>query len=192
MPEKEIEQYYPKTKLHWQKWLEKNHVHKNAVWVVLKKKKSGKSTISWDEAVEVALCFGWIDSIRKTLDKESSIQFFSKRKPKGTWSKINKQKVDKLIASGDMTPAGLHCIEIAKQNGSWEILDSVEELVIPEDLELALKSKNGALDFFLSISRSKRKAMLQWLVLAKRQETREKRIKDIAVLAKKKQIPKQF
>lgn len=91
-----------------------------------------------------------------------------------------------------MTQAGLNCIEIAKQNGSWEILDSVEELTIPKDLEIELKSKANAMDFFLSLSKSIRKAMLQWLVLAKRPETRQKRIAEIAELAEQKQKPKQF
>ena len=91
-----------------------------------------------------------------------------------------------------MTPAGLKSIEIAKQNGSWTILDEVEELIIPADFETALKAKENALDFFLSLSKSVRKAMLQWLVLAKRQETRQKRIAEMVELADKKQKPKQI
>jgi len=92
--------------------------------------------------VDEALCFGWIDSIKKRLDEGRSIQFFSKRKPKGTWSKINKQKVQKFINNGQMTQAGLDCIATAKQNGSWTILDSVEALIIPKYLEKALKSQS--------------------------------------------------
>jgi len=186
------ETYYPWTKQHWRKWLVKNHIQKEAVWLVMCKKKSDKSSITWSESVDEALCFGWIDTLKKTLDEERSIQFFSKRKPKSTWSKINKQKVLKLIAAGLMTKAGLDSIEVAKRNGSWEILDSVKELLIPTDLENELMTKTTAMAFFLGSSKSVRKAMLQWIVLAKRPETRQNRINEIAQLADKGMKPKQF
>ncbi len=192
MPVSEIEKFYPRTRLQWRKWLAKNHIQKNAVWLILYKQNANKPTITWTDAVEEALCFGWIDSLKKKLDDERSVQFFSKRKPKSTWSRINKEKVQQLIVTKQMTRAGLDCIAIAKQNGSWEILDSVEALIIPIDLEAALRSKAKAMDFFLSLSKSVRKAMLQWIVLAKRQETRQKRIAEIAALAAKRQKPKQF
>src|SRR5690606_13350946 len=127
-------------------------------------------SVSWSDAVDEALCFGWIDSVKKKLDEVRSIQFFSKRKPKSTWSKINKEKVKKLIETKQMTEAGLHCIKIAKQNGSWTILDSVEELEVPIDLEKELKLKTNAYDFFFSLSKSTKKGLLQWLVMAKREE----------------------
>lgn len=142
--------------------------------------------------MDEALCFGWIDSVKKTLDDERSVQLFSKRRPNGTWSKINKEKVQRLIDDQLMTRAGYECIEAAKQNGSWAILDEVEELKIPEDLEKAFTAKQGAKDYFLSLSKSQRKAILQWLVLAKRPETRQKRIDEIATLAAQKLKPKQF
>jgi len=192
MPIIEIETFYPKNKQQWRKWLEKNHVKKDAIWLVMYKQKAKKPTITWSESVDEALCFGWIDSVKKKLDDERSIQFFSKRKPKSTWSKINKEKVKKLIETKQMTEAGLLCIEIAKQNGSWTILDSVEELEVPGDLETELKLKTNAYDFFFGLSKSTKKGMLQWLVMAKREETRQKRIKEIVELAEKKQKPKQF
>ena len=188
----EIKTYYPKSKRHWRKWLEENHMLTDAVWLILYKKKSNKPTLSWTDAVDEALCFGWIDSIRKPLDEESSIQFFSKRKSKSTWSKINKEKVQKLINEGLMTAAGFESIKTAKHNGSWVILDDVEALIIPKDLEAALNTKAHAMDFFLSLSKSVRKAMLQWIVFAKRPETRQKRIMEIAELADIKKKPKQF
>jgi len=190
MQDKKIETYYPKTKQQWRKWLLKNHSKENAVWVVFYKKKSNIPSISWSDAVDEALCFGWIDSVKKKLDEERSIQFFSKRKPKSTWSKINKEKVKNLIETGKMTQSGLDCIDVAKQNGSWQILDSVEELVIPEDLEKALKLKAQALDFFLSLNKSTKKMLLQWLVLAKREDTRKKRISEIVESVLIKQKPK--
>lgn len=189
---KETELFYPETQQQWRDWLLENHVHKEAVWLIFYKKSTKKPTISWSEAVDEALCFGWIDSVQKKLDEERSIQFFSKRKPKSTWSKINKEKVVKLMATGQMTAAGLKCIEIAKQNGSWEILDSVEELIMPLDLETELKSKPNAMEYFMGLSKSTRKAMLQWLVMAKRPETRQNRISEMAELAEKRQKPKQF
>jgi len=192
MQEKEIETFYPASQQEWRKWLEENHDSKQSVWLVQYKKKSGVPTIGWSEAVDEALCFGWIDSTRKTLDHESFIQFFCKRKPNSVWSKINKEKVRKLISEGLMMKAGHESVEIAKQNGSWTILDDVEELTIPEDLEKGFETHPGAKDFFSGLSKSVRKSILQWLVLAKRLETRQKRIDEIAELAAQQLKPKQF
>lgn len=192
MEKKEIETFYPTSQQQWRQWLEENHRSKQAVWLVHYKKKSGVPTISWSEAVDEALCFGWIDSVRKTLDNETFIQFFSKRKPNGTWSKVNKEKIRQLVEAGLMTQAGLESIETAKQNGSWTILDEVEELILPNDLEIEFNTQPGSKDFFLSLSKSVRKAMLQWLVLAKQPETRQKRIREIVELAALKQKPNRF
>jgi uncharacterized protein YdeI (YjbR/CyaY-like superfamily) len=176
---KEIAHFYPKTTKEWRAWLTKNHVHEDAVWLIYYKKKSDKPSISWSEAVDEALCFGWIDSVRKTLDHERSIQYFCKRKAKSTWSKINKEKVSQLIKNGLMMQAGLDIIEIAKKNGSWEVLDSVEALIIPEDLEAALNAKSNAMENFISLSKSAKKMMLHRLAFAKREEHRWKRISEI-------------
>lgn len=188
----DIETFCPASRQEWRLWLKENHSSKQSVWLVLYKKESNKPTISWSEAVDEALCFGWIDSKRKPVNEDKFIQFFSKRKLNGTWSKVNKEKIKQLIDEGLMTKVGFDSIETAKQNGSWKILDEVEELKIPEDLEKELKIKANAMDFFLSLSKSARKAILQWLVFASRQETRQKRITEIAELAGKKQKPKQF
>ncbi|GAA0873814.1 YdeI/OmpD-associated family protein [Wandonia haliotis] len=192
MAEKEIEIYYPTSCTDWRKWLEKNHQSEPCVWVVFYSKRSGKKTISWSEAVDVALCFGWIDSKKVKIDETCSHQYFSKRKPKSTWSKINKEKVQVLIKNGEMTPAGFKSIETAKQNGSWTLLDEVEELIIPDDLEDAFAGRKGAKDYFLSLSKSSKKSLLHWIVLAKRPETRQKRIDEISELAEKGMKPKQF
>jgi uncharacterized protein YdeI (YjbR/CyaY-like superfamily) len=192
MDENDVETFCPASQQAWRQWLKKNHKLKLSVWLVLYKKKSNKPTIAWSEAVDEALCFGWVDSKRKPVDEEKFMQFFSRRKSKGTWSKINKGKVEQLIGEGLMTKAGLDCIETAKQNGSWEILDDVEELKIPKDLAKKFKTLPGSKDYFLSLSKSVRKSILQWLVLAKRPETRKKRIDEIAELAAQKLKPKQF
>ena len=173
------EVFYPSTIAAWRKWLEKNHLSKSSVWLVYYNKGSKKKSISWREAVDVALCFGWIDSKRVKIDEETSHQFFSKRKPKSTWSKINKEKVHQLIEAGLMAQAGLDSIQTARQNGSWTILDEVEELTIPSDLEKAFKKHKGSKDYFLSLSKSARKMMLHRIALAKRPETRHSRIEEI-------------
>ncbi len=172
--------FCPKSRTDWRQWLEKNHRSKPAVWLVYYTKKSDLPSISWSEAVDEALCFGWIDSTKRTIDDSSFMQLFSQRKPKSNWSKINKEKVRQLIENGRMTKAGYESVETAKQNGSWTILDEVEELIIPNDLETAFTKHKGSKDYFLSLSKSARKIILSWIVLAKRQETRQKRVEEVA------------
>lgn len=184
--------FTPKSKQDWRKWLEVNHSKKDSVWLILYKKNSGVPSISWSEAVDEALCFAWIDSTKKPIDAEKYMQYFGKRKADSTWSKINKNKVAQLIQQGLMAAAGLKSIEIAKQNGSWTILDEVEELIIPKDLELAFARHKQAKEFFLSLSKSVRKMMLHWIVMAKRPETREKRIAEIVENASEGKKPNRF
>lgn len=176
MQNQEIERICPESRNGWRQWLAENSIDKQAVWLVYHKKKSESTTITWNDAVEEALCFGWIDGVRKTIDADTFMQYFCKRKAKSTWSKINKLKVQSLIEQGIFTPAGHKSVEIAKSNGSWSILDDVEELIIPLDLEQEFKSKPGSKEFFLSLSKSKKKEILQSLVLARRPETRQARI----------------
>ncbi|MNL35590.1 hypothetical protein D3C87_1576320 [compost metagenome] len=140
--------------------------------------------------MDVALCFGWIDSKKIKIDDERTHQFFSTRKANSTWSKINKVKVAQLIEKGLMTEAGYKSIAVAKENGSWIILDSVEELIVPEDLDAGLKNNVVAREFFEGLSKSSKKMMLQWLVLARRPETRQKRIAEILECAGQKLKPK--
>lgn len=186
----EVEVFYPQGKAEWRAWLEQNYQIKQSVWLVYYRKSTGKKTLTWSEAVDMALCFGWIDSKQVKIDNEKSHQFFSKRKAKSVWSKINKEKINRLSKEGLMTEAGWDSVTIAKQNGSWSILDEVEELIVPEDLEAAFKGKKIAEEYFLSLSKSTRKAMLQWLVMAKRAETRQNRITEIVAMAEQKLKPK--
>ncbi len=192
MPIKDVETFYPTSQRAWRAWLKANHHKKESVWLVMYKKSSEKPTLDWSGAVEEALCFGWVDSIRKSIDEERFMNFFTRRKPKGTWSKINKDKVKQLIDDGLMEPAGLAAIETAKQNGSWTMLDKVEKLTMPQDLTKELKAHPGSGAYFKSLSKSVRKAMLQWIMFAKRPETRQKRITEIATLAAQQKKPKQF
>ena len=192
MHQQEIENFCPANRTAWREWLIKNHGSTQSVWLVIYKKKSGKQTITWSEAVDEALCFGWVDSRRKPVDSDQFIQFFCKRKPNSTWSRINKEKALTLIHLGKMLPAGLVSVETAKSNGAWNSFDDVEAYKVPEDLSSKLLSHAGAEAFFLSLSKSARKAILQWLVQAKQPHTRQKRITEIAELAAQKRKPKQF
>jgi len=192
MPKTEIETFCPKSQSDWRKWLEKNHQSKQAVWLVYYKKKSPDHNLIWSEAVDEALCFGWIDSIAKPIDNEKYKQYFSKRKAKSNWSGINKRKVKMLIDRGLMAEAGYKSIEVAKENGSWILLDEVEALVIPEDLKEALANYKGSEKFFDNLSNSAKKILLHWVVSAKRKETREKRVLEIAENASRNLKPKPF
>ena len=187
-----IETFYPKSRQEWREWLQHNHDKKQSVWLQYFKKKSNHPTIEYSDAVDEALCFGWIDSKTKKLDDVKYIQFFCRRKPNSVWSKVNKEKVERLMNEGLMTQSGIDIIERAKSNGSWTILDGVEALIIPLDLEDAFKNRPDAKTFFLNLSRSDKRNLLQWLVLAKRKETRQNRIQEIVNLADQGQKPKQF
>ncbi len=189
---KEIEEFCPKNNKEWREWLELNHVTKDAVWLIFYKKKSPNFNLEWSHSVDEALCFGWIDSTKRTLDSERYIQYFSKRKAKSNWSKINKEKVQSLIDQGLMQAAGYKSIEIAKENGSWTILDSVEALIVPDDLKEALIANKDAIEYFESLSNSTKKILLYWVFSAKRAETRQRRIAVITENANNKLLPKQF
>jgi uncharacterized protein YdeI (YjbR/CyaY-like superfamily) len=181
---------YPTSQEEWRTWLEENHIEQDAVWVVMYKKASPFPTVTWSETVDVALCYGWIDSVRRPHDEFSSLQYYSKRKAKSTWSKINKDKVEILIEQGLMKEAGLKSIKIAKENGSWTFLDAVDALIVPEDLKAAFDELPGSEVYFESLSKSARKLMLYWILSAKRPETRAKRIAEIAENASRGEKPK--
>lgn len=188
----ELETFCPSSQQEWREWLKENHKSRQSVWLICYKKQANLPTVFWSDAVDEALCFGWIDSTRKTIDNEKFIQYFCKRKPTSIWSKINKGKIERLIQDGLMTSAGYESIEKAKQNGSWSILDEVEELLIPADLEKAFENHEESKEYFLSLSKSAKKIILYWIVSAKRPETRQNRINEIAELAAQKLKPKQF
>ena len=189
---KNAEDYCPTDKSQWRKWLQINHDKKEGIWLIFNKKKSSNYNLSWSESVDAALCFGWIDSTKRPIDSTQYKQYFSKRKAKSNWSKINKNKVKTLIDQGLMQEAGYKSIEIAKENGSWTILDEVEALVIPDDLKRAFTDYKGSLEFFDSLSKSVKKGFLYWVISAKRKETRQIRIEEIVENASRNLKPKQF
>jgi uncharacterized protein YdeI (YjbR/CyaY-like superfamily) len=188
----DLDTFCPKCPNDWREWLAQNHDSKQSVWLVCYKKQANIPTISWSDAVDEALCFGWIDSTRKSIDDQRFIQFFCRRKPNSAWSKINKAKVERLIAEGLMMQAGHKSILKAKENGSWTILDEVEELLVPEDLQKKLSENEIAAAYFEGLSKSVKKIILYWIASAKRTETRQNRINEVATLAAQKQKPKQF
>src|SRR6185312_14358897 len=123
-----LERYYAKDRHEWRKWLEENAATSQGVWLIYYKQSSGKPCVPYAEAVEEALCFGWIDSRANALDDERSMQLFTPRKPKSPWSRLNKERIERLMREGRMTPAGLAKIEAAKRDGSWGAYDAVEAL----------------------------------------------------------------
>ena len=173
----------------WRAWLEANHATSSGVWLVTWRSRSVKSGIPYDAAVEEALCFGWVDGTAGTIDEERGKQYFSPRKPNSGWAATNKARVERLISDGRMAPAGLAAIARAKENGSWELLDSVERLEVPDDLAAALESLPPAAANFAAFPPSVRKLALTSLVMAKRPETRAERVRRIAEAAARNERP---
>jgi len=169
----------------WRKWLSQNHDKEKSVWLILYKKDSGKKTVFYPEAVDEALCFGWVDSLRNKRDDESYYQYFAQRRKNSNWSKINKEKVARLLEEGKMTPSGMKLVDIAKANGKWNVLDDVEEIVVPDDLKVALESNVIASDNWEKYPRSAKRRILIWLLGAKKEETRIERIKQVIAQVEK-------
>ncbi len=181
-----LEQIDPRTRAQWRAWLARNHTRRDSVWLVYYKKHTGKGGIVYDEAVEEALCFGWIDSVPRSLDEERWQQLFSPRKPRSPWSALNKKRIARLTRAGLMKPPGLAKITAAKKDGSWSALDAIERLSVPRDLSTALRSAKGARASWDAFSPSSRKAILWWIASAKTDATRAKRVKETVRLAAKK------
>jgi uncharacterized protein YdeI (YjbR/CyaY-like superfamily) len=173
----------PRDRAAWRRWLGTNHVKSSGVLLVLKKKSAAGRGLRYEEAVEEALCFGWIDSKTRSLDEHHVLQLFTPRKPKSAWSKLNKERVNRLSSEGRMAAPGFAAIERAKSNGSWTALDSVEALEVPDDLAAALVRNKKAARNFEAFSPSAKKGYLSWIQSAKRRETRAKRIRETIRLA---------
>jgi uncharacterized protein YdeI (YjbR/CyaY-like superfamily) len=174
---------HPKTRAEWRTWLTEQHTRQKGVWFVSYKKGTNQPRFDYEEAVEEALCFGWIDSKPNKLDEERSLLWFAPRKPGTGWSKLNKDRVERLIEQGLMMPAGLAKVEAAKQDGSWYALDAIEALEIPPDLEQALNTYESARQNFEAFPKSVKRGILEWISTAKKPETRAKRIQETAQLA---------
>lgn len=174
---------HAKTRKEWRRWLEKNHQAVKSAWLVIHHQTSTVQSVYYEEAVEEAICFGWIDSIANKRDATSKYQFFAQRKPKSNWSKANRMRAEKMMATGQMTTAGQALVELAKKTGTWEALTDVQNSVIPEDLQRALNQHKKALQHFLAFPPSSKRIILEWILNAKKPETRNKRIEETVRLA---------
>jgi len=176
---------HPEDRIAWRRWLEKNHPESRGVWLVTWRKASGRTPLSYNDSVEEALCFGWVDSLGRALDDDRTMLRFTPRKPGSAWSRPNKERVARLEAAGLMAPAGAAAIAVARENGAWTRLDDVEDGVIPPDLQSAFEERPGSREQFDAFPRSARRGILEWIVQAKRPETRARRILETATLAQR-------
>ena len=180
----DIELIDPKDRAAWRRWLARHHERDRGLWLAVHKKGSRSGTLSYEDAVLEALCFGWIDSTAKSLDDETYGLWMAPRKPKSMWSAVNKRRVDALVADGAMMPTGLAAIETAKANGSWSALDASDALIVPDDLAAAFAAQPPiAREHWDAFPPSAQKQTLQWINAAKRPETRSKRVEETARLA---------
>ncbi len=177
------ESIQPKHQQEWKDWLDTNHESSSGVWLIVYKKSTGKQVFSFEESIEDALCYGWIDSKPGKVDEQRTKLWFTPRKPKTGWSKLNKERIERLIAEGRMMPAGQAKIDAAKQDDSWSLLDSVEALEIPDDLAAKFDDHPGSRKNFEAFPRSTRRGILEWILKAKRSETRDKRLDETAKFA---------
>lgn len=175
----DIPELYFKNDQQWREWLHEHHSSHKGVYLIFYKVESKQPSMRWEEAVRVALCYGWIDSTVKKLDEQRRRQYFCPRKPKSVWSRVNKNHILELIEQNLMHPSGLKSIEIAKQNNSWIALDDVENGIIPKDLQEAFDKNPKAFTNYQNFAPGYRKSYLYWLNQAKKQETRNKRIVEI-------------
>ena len=179
----QLEQVYVENRAAWRLWLASNCARSPGIWLVFDKKAARPDRLAYGDAVEEALCHGWIDSTVRSIDDARYVQLFTPRKPKSSWSRANKVRVARLIEEGLMAAAGLAAIERAKENGSWTSLDAAEALVVPEDLAAALARLKGAAANFSAFAPSARKGYLHWISQAVRPETRAERVARVAALA---------
>ena len=173
--------YFPST-IEWRVWLHENHENYSGIYLIFYKVSSDTLSMRWEEAVKVALCYGWIDSTVKKLDHERRKQYFTPRKPKSVWSKLNKTYIEQLLKDDLIHTSGLKSIQIGKENGSWDVLNDIDNEVIPTDLMTAFKTNKQAYTNYQNFASSYRKGYLYWLHSAKREVTRLKRINEIIQL----------
>jgi uncharacterized protein YdeI (YjbR/CyaY-like superfamily) len=164
----------------WRTWLAEHYASAPGVWLVFFKKGSGQPSVTYDEAVEEALCFGWIDSLMNPIDEQRFKQVFTPRKPGSRWSRLNKQRVENMLAQGRMTPAGQEKITTAQQDGSWSALDAVDDLIQPDDLAAALAADPTAQAGYQALTASQQRMILSWLHSTRKPETRRQRIAQAA------------
>ena len=188
----DYERVHPESPAEWRRWLAANHASSPGVWLVSWKKSTGKPAVAYDAAVEEALCFGWIDSLAKTVDEERSRQLYTPRRPRSGWSQTNKERVERLTAAGAMEPAGVAAVDTAKANGSWSKLDRAAALAMPDDLAAALAAQPEASAGWGAYPPFVQRGSLAWVEDAKRPETRARRIAEVTAAAAAGRRPKPF
>jgi uncharacterized protein YdeI (YjbR/CyaY-like superfamily) len=176
-------EFEPDSQAAWRNWLAEQHDSSPGVWLIWHTKASGQQRISVDDAVSEALCFGWIDSTVRRLEGGRSAVLFTPRRPGGTWSRRNRQRVAALAAQGLMTEAGQRVVDAAKRDGSWRALDAIDDLLVPDDLAGALRAAPAAATNFSTFAPSTRRLALWWIASAKRPQTRATRIAETVRLA---------
>lgn len=176
----------------WRSWLEEHHVIEKSLFLIIYHKESGVPSVYYPEAVDEALCFGWVDSTPKKRDEQSYYVLFARRNPKSLWSAVNKAKVERLLAEGRMAAAGLQMVALAKETGTWTALDGVSALELPEDLVQAFANEPQARVYFEAFPPSARRGILEWIFTAKRPETRAQRIAETVRLAAKNERANQW
>ncbi len=189
LPENAI---HPKSRAAWRKWLAANHTRKDGVWLVTYKQSAGIPDLSYNDGVEEALCFGWVDSKPRALDADRTMLWYAPRKSGSAWAKTNKERVARLIANGLMQEAGLAKINAAKADGSWDTLDSVDRLEIPAELEAAFGRYAGSSEHFANFPPGIKRGILEWIATARTAATREKRADETARLAAQNQRANQW
>lgn len=177
-----LPELYFKTDVEWREWLHDNHLSVKGVHLIFYKVDHQNDSMRWEEAVKVALCYGWIDSTVKSLGNGKRRQYFCPRKPQSVWSALNKNYIKELRQQNLLHKSGIKSIKIAKENGCWSALDDVEKGIIPDILQEAFNANTNAYNNYLSFAPSYRKSYLYWLNQAKREETKYKRIKEIIKL----------
>jgi len=182
---KDIQEHYFKNDSEFREWLHDNHDSTKGIYLIFYAVSHNNESMRWEEAVRVALCYGWIDSTVKNIGPGKRKQYFCPRKPKSVWSKVNKTHIKVLISEKLMHKSGHATIKIAKENGSWTALDDVENGVVPEDLQKVFDKNKVAFENYKSFTRGQRKSYLYYLNQAKREETRQKRIAEITQLCAK-------
>jgi uncharacterized protein YdeI (YjbR/CyaY-like superfamily) len=178
--QKDAPLFHPESRQAWREWLAANHDGPGGVWVVSWRSSTRRSRVPYDDLIEEALCFGWVDSTARTLDDERGALWFARRKPGSGWARTNKERVARLAAAGLLAGPGKAVIEAAKADGSWTLLDDVEDLRVPDDLCAAFAQYPGSLDHWEAFPPSARKLALTWIVQAKRPETRAARVLEVA------------
>jgi uncharacterized protein YdeI (YjbR/CyaY-like superfamily) len=174
------DQFHAETLAQWRAWLAVNHLSSKGVWLVSWKAAAGRPRLGYEESVEEALAFGWIDSKSLSLDAERTMLWFTARKANSPWSLTNKERIARLEASGRIADAGRGAVRAAKANGMWTILDDAQNLIVPDDLAVALDELPGARERWDEFTPSARRGLLEWIVLARKPVTRQNRIAETA------------